>query len=476
MLERPVELEEASAPQCPIGDVLTRDHAASFHQTTVVEGLQASAYFEQSGIRAAAEDNHGVCSFRMDGERSLYQVTNTPLFSDDDLLPTTAAAADLFGDFMGSLPNTRADRPAKRAIIERVLSNARFMEDITPAVSDAVVAFVTRLEGRETSLENFCVNAVAHIDSIVPGVLDLRKVPLDEYLASPEYGPTLRRYFEIASEVISKVNPAVMHEFDNILELIRDILFANFESIAAAPSTNMILGYFELWRVEFTRDAIAGLLPDRIKELATVIIATYDTTATVLSWALSFLAEEPRLREALADPPSMLRSSRLTLSELVVLEAVRFSGGNPSALWRRTSREVVIEVDGVSEVIPAGTRVWLDRYAANRDRSVFPDPDNLNVDNIRAIVRHNRDTVSSLLSRNRYEINSFNMINTQRAPRKCPGRLFAVKMQAILLDTVFAHYDVMITDTATEFRRHSTMPRPESDGCIFFRPKRKGSS
>ncbi|MDT0263920.1 cytochrome P450 [Jatrophihabitans lederbergiae] len=463
-------VDQPSTARCPFAELSDFDHAADFHRTTIEEGLQASAYFEQAGIRDAAERNGGVCAFWMGGERSLYQVTNTPLVSDDDLLPTTAAAAGLFGDFMGSLPNTRADRPAKRAVIERVLSNARFIDAITTNVRDAVVSYVEQLGTSETSLEDFCLRVVAYVDSVVPGVLDLRDVPLDVYLSSPEYGPTLRRYFEIASEVISKVHPSAMQGFENMLDLIREILYANFNSLNAAPPTNMIRGYFALWGVPFTRDAIASLELNRVKELATVVIATYDTTATALSWALSFLAAEPQLRDALAEAWSASASGPLGLSELVVLEAVRFSGGNPSALWRRTSRDVDIDIHGVSEVIPAGTRIWLDRYAANRDSETFPDPDRMNVENIRAMVHNDRDSVSSLLSRNRYEINSFNMINTERNPRKCPGRLFAVKMQAILLDTVFEHYDIAITGTDTAFRRHSTMPRPASDGRISFRP------
>lgn len=458
--------------RCPFKDASNFDHGSDFHRTTIEQGHQASVYFEQAGIRDVALASGGVCGFYMDGERSIYQARNTPLLKDDDLLPTTAAASELFGDFMGSLPNTRLDRPAKRAVIERVLSNAPFIDSITPHVRDAGLAYAGGVDPDGTSLEDFCVKIVAYVDSVVPGVLDLRDVPLDVYLADSDYGPTLRRYFEIASEVISKVHSSAMQEFENILSLIREILVANFDSLVAAPTTNMIRSYFDLWRLPFTTDTIRQLQLDRIKELATVIIATYDTTATVLSWAMSFLADQPRLRAELASPTHR-STDRLSLSELIVLEAVRYSGGNPSALWRRTARDVDLELGDTREAIPAGTRVWLDRYAANRDTSVFPDPDNMNVDNIRAIVRNGRESVSSVLSRSRYEINSFNMINTERNPRKCPGRLFAVRMQAILLDSLFENYDVHLSGSDTAFRRHSTMPRPARDGWIRFQTKQE---
>lgn len=460
--------------QCPIG-ANGFDHGAAFHHLTVDTGFQASEYFARSGIRREAQRSGGACTFIMGGETAVYQASNHPIVTDDDLVPTTAAAADLFGDFMGSLPNSRADRPYKRAIIERVLSNARFIDDITPDVGAATLTFAERSLYVEQSVEDFCVRLVAYVDSVVPGVLDLRDAPLNTYLESPEYGPTLRRYFEIASEVISKVHSSAMREFDNILDLVRSILLANFASLQSAPATNMIRGYFVLWELPFSRDTIEHLDLDKIKEIATVIIATYDTTALALSWTLAFVARTADLRAQLsAGGADTAVDSRIRRSEMAVLEAVRYSGGNPTALWRRTTESIEVTVDGRAISVPAGTRLWLDRYAANRDPDVFPNPENYDVGNIAALVSGPKETVSSILSRNRYEINSFNMVNTIRNPRKCPGRLFAIKMQAVLLETLYRNFSVTITGTDVDFRRHSSMPRPASAGTIVLEPNRRG--
>ncbi|MGJ5833728.1 cytochrome P450 [Streptomyces ossamyceticus] len=452
------------------------DHYDAFHESTVVKGEHASTYFEASGISATARANGGICTFRMEGDLALYQITNQPLVQDDILRPTTEAAGELFGEFMGSLPNDHPDRPAKRAAIERFLGSGKFIDELTPHVRTYARTYLERVSGRRMPVNEFAIGMVSYIDSMVPGVLDLRERPVSEYLESPVYGNVIRGFFEIASEVISKVNRDAMREFDVIVPFVRDLLLENFGSLSDAPASNLIRQYFAMWERPFTRETIRELEPGKVKELGTVIVATYDTTALTLTWALGFLETSPRHKaEVVAHTRQPHDDSALSVVDFVVLEAVRLSGGNPTALWRRTMEPISIVHEGKDLDIPAGTMMWLDRRQANQDPAVFNNPQEFDPDNVSALVQSGRETISSLLSRNRYEINSFSMVNAERNPRKCPGRLFAVRMQSIILSELYERYRVTVTDADLSLRKHTSMPRPAQPGTIVIEPAADGN-
>lgn len=449
-------------------------HAPAFHEATVVRGEPASHYFRASGISALAEENGGLCTFWMGDRLALYQITNTPLADDDALAPSTDANRALFGDFMGSLPHDHPDRPAKRAAVERSLGSAKFVERLEPAVRAHTAAHLSRAAGRAIPLDDFALTLTAYVDSMIPGVLDLTQRPLPEYLHSAEYGRVVRGFFDLASDVISNDNPRAMREFDVIVPFVRDLLTANFDALAAAPESNVIRRHFTLWERPFTRAAVAALDTARIKELGTVVVATYDTTALSLMWALGYVESAPEVKAALvAEARGESLNGRCphggpgpSVTDLAVLEAVRLGGSNPSALWRRTTEPVTLRHRGADVTVPAGTMLWLDRRQANRDPAVFPEPCRFAPANIRAIVRSERETVSSLLSRGRYEINSFSMVNTERNPRKCPGRLFSVRMQSVVLSELYGHYGVHVQGVDLRLKRHASMPRPARPGTI----------
>ncbi|MEU7202968.1 cytochrome P450 [Streptomyces sp. NPDC045470] len=470
------------------GPSLRHGHAPAFHEATVVRGEPASHYFRASGISACAEENGGLCTFWMGPRLAVYQITNEPLVGDDLLAPSTDANRELFGDFMGSLPHDHPDRPGKRAVVERSLGNAKFVESLEPAVRRFTADHLGRAASRPLPLDDFTLSLTAYVDSMLPGVLDLTQRPLPEYLHSAEYGRVVRGFFDLASDVISNDNPAAMREFDIIVPFVRDLLADNFDALADAPDSNLIRRHFSLWGLPFTRRSVAALDAARVKELGTVIVATYDTTALSLMWAIGYVEATPQVKDAVvaearsgagaaagtgcpyAAPPSHAGAA-LSVTDLAVLEAVRLGGSNPSALWRRTTGPFTLRHRGVRVTVPPDTMMWLDRRQANRDPAVFPEPRRFAPANIKAIVRSDRETVSSLLSRGRYEINSFSMVNADRNPRKCPGRLFSVRMQSVVLAELYGRYAVATQGVDLRLKHHASMPRPARPGTITIRPE-----
>ncbi|WJD94898.1 cytochrome P450 [Streptomyces antimycoticus] len=498
-LSAPRQGRNVDLPQAPgapfLGIVAHHDgpsrlhgHAPAFHEATVVRGEPASHYFRASGISACAEENGGLCTFWMGRKLAVYQITNEPLVGDDVLAPSTDANRELFGDFMGSLPHDHPDRPRKRAVVERSLGNAKFVERLEPAVRRYTVDYLGRAAGQPVPLDDFTLSLTAYVDSMIPGVLDLTQRPLPEYLDSAEYGRVVRGFFDLASDVITNDNPAAMREFDVIVPFVRDLLTDNFDALADAPRSNMIRRHFALWELPFTQRSVAALDAARIKELGTVIVATYDTTALSLMWAIGYVEVTPQVKDAVVaearrdtgtaagtgcpytDPPPHA-SATPSVIDLAVLEAVRLGGSNPSALWRRTTEPFTLRHRGASVTLPPGTMMWLDRRQANRDPAIFPEPRSFAPANIKAIVRSDRETVSSLLSRGRYEINSFSMVNADRNPRKCPGRLFSVRMQSVVLAELYGRYAVATQGTDLQLKHHASMPRPARPGSITIRPE-----
>lgn len=445
------------------------DHAEPFRRATHGRGEDASSYFEAAGVTDFARAHGGVCTFDFDGRLALYQATNDPLVSDEDLGPSIEANAGLFGDFMGALPAGDPRRPGKRAAVERSLGSVRFVRASEAPLAAAIRARLRLSVGREVPVDAFALDLVAHVESLVPGVLDMRRRPLSDFLACPEFGAVARDFFEIASAALSTVDPHAIADADHIVAFARRCLLDNFETIATAPDTNLVRAHFAATGLPFTRAQVEGLQAKALKEIGTLIVAAYDTTALGLTWTLAYLARSPeaaaelRRRETEDDDPQ-------AYAERLVLEALRLGGSNPTALWRRVARPTPIVVSGVEVTLPEGTMLWLDRRAANRDPTLFAAPEAFDTSHIDALARSATEPFTALISRGRYEINAFSMVNTFRNPRKCPGRVFSVAVQALVLREMYRGHRVTLTGADTRLALRSAMPRPRCAGTLVLAP------
>lgn len=475
-ISTPITLAEGARPapfpgliaHAPGPDPAT-EHGSPFQAAVIEGGLSASDYFARSGVAELASRSGGLCTLWIGDDLAVYQNTNEPLVQDHDLMPSINTNAGLFGSFMGGLDANDPSRAAKREFVERILGNARFVDGLSNEITAATHSYMRLHPHRDEPLDTFCLNLTAYVDSIIPGVLDLRARPLIDYLADATFGRIAASFFEIASEAISKLNVAVIEDADLIVELTTRILLDNSESIEQAPASNLIRSQFDNFGISFSRSAVSVLTDAQLKELGTLIVATYDTTALSLLWTIAYLETTPDARTRFLDS---LGDDALAqkIATLMVLEAIRLGGSNPSSLWRKSRHPVTIHHRGNSIEIPAGTMFWLDRRLANRDPQWFARPDAYDPRNIEGITNHGAVSTASLLARNRYEINSFSMINTVRNPRKCPGRIFSVRAQTLMLIALYRNYKVVIDGVSTELMPASAMPRPIRSGSIRIEP------
>jgi len=445
------------------------EHGSAFQAAVIEGGLNASDYFARSGVSKLASRSGGLCTLWMGNDLALYQNKNEPLVQDHDLMPSISTNAGLFGSFMGGLDANDPSRAAKRKFVERILGNARFVGGLSDEITAATRSYLRLQPPREAPLDRYCLNLTAYVDSIIPGLLDLRVRPLSDYLTDATFGKIATSFFEIASEAISKLNVTAIEDADLIVELTARILLDNCESIERAPATNLIRSQFDNFGIPFSRSTVSTLTDVQLKELGTLIVATYDTTALSLLWTIAYMETTPDARAKFVGSLGDDTLAQNTAT-LMVLEAIRLGGSNPTSLWRKSQHPVTIRHRGNSIDIPVGTMFWLDRRLANRDPQRFAHPEVYDPRNIEGIANQGAVNAAALLARNRYEINSFSMINTVRNPRKCPGRIFSVRAQTSMLIALYRNNKVVVDGVSTELMPASTMPRPLRPGSIRIEP------
>lgn len=220
----------------------------SFYRITAEQGEDISAFFNKTGVTKFAMRYEGICTFRIGNQLCLYQGNNAPLFNDISLCPSTLPAKKICGNFMGTYAYNDPARKEKKQPLLQVLGTVKSLQYLQPFTHKYTHNFIEDSLGQTLNLENFCINIVAHIDSYLPGVLDVNQKPLTSYLASAEYGVMMRDFLKFAQEALEgKLSKHLEKTRAQLLpNLIRSIIKDNFESISAASERNIFKQYFKI--------------------------------------------------------------------------------------------------------------------------------------------------------------------------------------------------------------------------------------
>ncbi|WP_317933430.1 cytochrome P450 [Halioxenophilus sp. WMMB6] len=125
----------------------------------------------------------------------------------------------------------------------------------------------------------------------------------------------------------------------------------------------------ELLGVEFTDDLGEKRKLTREELLSFVNMlagAGNETTNKLIGWTGKILAEHPDQRRALVENPGLIPDA--------LEEILRYEPPGP-----HIARYVTEDVEYQGQIIPAGSTVLLIAASANRDASVFPDPDRFDI-------------------------------------------------------------------------------------------------
>lgn len=435
----------------------------NLHKMMMIERKTAYEYFLESGIDKFGKRNNGICTFRVGLTSVIYQTTNVAIVKDKWVDPNRST--NLFGDFIGTMPTDSKVRKKKRAVIESILGNIYLMKSLKPEFEKHTTSVLNKFDNNSVCLEKFCRILVADISSITSGIFDFNINPLSSYLE--EFKSITVDFFDLVSDSFNGFDKTADKKFASICRFVRILLKDNFTSIANAPEGNIIKRYFKIWQIPFTLDEINKLHDDYLREIGTIIILIYDATSLSLSWVISYIEQNALIKKlVIKEAKEGKRFEKCSYIDLVVLEALRLAGSAPTVLFKRVSEKFELEVGFNKIVVLPGTILLLNRRSANQDSEVFIDPQQFNPTNIEKIMKDKNEDISSLLSKHRYEINSFNAINTQDNARKCPGRIYSVYIQSLIIQVIYKEYKVRIEDNNTNLKKFSSMPRLLSPGTI----------
>jgi cytochrome P450 len=112
-----------------------------------------------------------------------------------------------------------------------------------------------------------------------------------------------------------------------------------------------------------------------IGEMQTLLNASYQTTATALTWTLLLLAQHPDVLRAVLDEQQRargtpLRPGQTTLLERVIRESMRIL---PPVVF--TARRAIRPADVAGHAVPAGTIVLISMYETHHQERTYPQPE-----------------------------------------------------------------------------------------------------
>ena len=233
---------------------------------------------------------------------------------------------------------------------------------LNPYLSPAAVArwkpFVSEIvrAAIDERIEAGSIDFVDHLANIVPAVLTLAMMglPLKDWTVYCE--PTHALVY----------TPAQSPERQQVIEMMVVVFRHIYTAIAtgrAVPRPGLIdaLINAEIMGKKLTDEEISGAM-------LLLIGGGFDTTTAVTAHCLEYLGEHPGQRER-------LRQERKTLLDSATEEFLRFYTPAPGN-GRTFSADCTINGTEFKE----GERIWLSWAMANRDPSVFPDPDRIDLE------------------------------------------------------------------------------------------------
>ena len=169
-----------------------------------------------------------------------------------------------------------------------------------------------------------------------------------------------------------------------------------------------------------------GLSMGQIRDnVATLLGAGTDTTASALTWAIILLAASPDARARVeeearrsgADHPG--ETERLPWARAVVQESMRLFPPAP------VIGRIALEDDGLADVeIRGGTEIYIAPWVVHRHRTLWRDPDSFRPERF--------------LEENQSEVPRYGFLPFSAGPRICIGAQFAMQEMTLILSRLCA--------------------------------------
>jgi cytochrome P450 len=192
---------------------------------------------------------------------------------------------------------------------------------------------------------------------------------------------------------------------------------------------------------------------------ATILFAaSYETTASTLTWTLFLLAQHPQVsRELMEELDSVLGSApprndqlpQLPFLERVIKESMRILPPVPYTIRSATAD---VEMGGFK--VPKNSRVICSHYLTHRQSDLYPEPEKFRPDRWLTI------------DPSQYEYMPFSA-----GPRACIGAIFAMQAMKIAISMIVQRFRLQVTEGARIERAVRVTMRPRYDIPIQIFPQ-----
>lgn len=491
----------ASGPSAPVLGFGRR-----YYEDVIQDRTAFLDFVERQGIVELAEQNGGICSFRLGGSPALYisdnEHKNNFIRAGQAILSPFQDRPILASRALITKPTADPEYHRDRVAIEKNLGAAAFRERGMAGLAASAGDSLARLEARgEMSLFDFALHLILDVESRIPGILDMHATSLAELVFRSE--ASLAAYKDSLVAIVDYLHEGKLypkHKSErfqaHLVELFDDCVRQNFEHIRDAPDSNVIQQWFRkhLRRPFPTRieafDELLAAAPEARVNLAmdmgiVFFVGMFANTVNSLIWTLWELHRHPQVEarvraeaeaadaEALSERRSALRALQYTQD--AILENVRLhppvviSGG-------KVTRGYAVELDGRRTWVPKGTVLFADLARCNQDPRAFPDPYRFNPENI-AVARRERNTMQFLYTDEEYA--SFgggsrmhpNAHDTPGASRKCPGRIYTVMIQSAILSALYGDYELEIEGGGGDDELRTVITYPIKDARVRLRAR-----
>lgn len=277
-------------------------------------------------------------------------------FSSKFIQKMSGGAAGADGNILG--PETLLSNDPPEHTYFRKLVNKAFSPNRVKKLSDSIRVIADDLVGKLEA-------GPGHFDAVTDFSVPLPLTIIADQLGVPR--ADLHRFKQWSDATIvplgGMATPAEVIESIGHVEELKAYLADRCRERLAEPKDDMLS--------DLVHADVDGDRPIEIKEVVSLLqqflVAGNETTTNLIAAAFQFLLEDPKQLAKVRANPALIPNA--------VEEALRLE--TPTCgMWRVATRDV--ELGG--KTIPEGSMVMLRYAAANRDETVFPDPDRFDVE------------------------------------------------------------------------------------------------
>jgi hypothetical protein len=368
---------------------------------------------------------------------------------------------------------------------QRRFLDRHFVKDVAhllPTVENAIVRYTNQYTDKKLNLRQFIYGLTLHIGSRLP-VIGLSKHSIDEiFHANPQFEEAV---YYIAQYGTSKMGDAELENF--LFEQFSILVKNNYDEIRDSEH-NLLRNIFESRELEFSRtyeefQALDQTLRHHIAMnfLSVAIGGMIHTTANSFDWLMARLSKQPA---KMAELNQLVQHyADLDLTDKTIFEKelrpVRDFVMENVLLNPTFTHEYFVAEKPFDAILPNGQEIHINQYdllivnylECNRSEKYNKDPIELK------LLFNNHNTQRISMDKHVASFGGSDINSNNHKTRICPGRVFSLFEQMIMLTELLKNFDLTIQHASctvddTQFPLHGRV----NEGTIVIRQKIKNES